>query len=185
MAAADSAHEMRMTRLALLMMALTLSACTGSGLFAGPTPIDRIRFSTFPMAQDTWRVSVRSDGQVERETVERAALYRAAELTIERGFNRFIVQSATVGPAQRAITQTLTQTGEVAGVASNLAVPGVGGLVAGGTGAVVGGLDRVFTEYGGDILVKMYRADDPAASNALDAVEILNAHVNQLRRPAR
>lgn len=172
-----------MSRIALVVLALALSACSGGSMFGPATvPLERIRFSTFPMAQDTWRVSVRSDGQVDREIVERAALYRAAELTISRGYHRFVVQQATVGPAQRAITQTLTQTGEVAGVASNLAVPGVGGLVAGGTGAVVGGLDRVFTEYGGDILVKMYRADDPAGVNALDAVEMLNANVNQLRR---
>jgi hypothetical protein len=173
-----------MPRFALLLLALMLSACTGTPFGATP-PIERIRFSTFPMAQDVWRVSVRSDGQADREIVERAALYRAAELTIARGYQRFIVQAATVGPAQRTITQTLTQTGEVAGAASNLAVPGVGGLVAGGAGAVVGGLDRVFTEYGGDVLVRMYRAEDPAGANALDAVEILNANVNQLRRPQR
>jgi hypothetical protein len=172
-----------MSRLIPLTLALALCACSPTGdLLRQPLPLEQIQSSTFPMSQDVWRVSVRSNGRVDRELVDRAALYRAAELTIARGYQRFVVQQATVGPAQRTLTQTLTQTGEVAGVATNLAVPGAGGLVAGGAGAVVGGLDRVFTEYGGDILIKMYREGDPAGANALDAVEILNSVVNQLRR---
>ena len=148
-----------------------------------PAPIDRIQASSLPMSRDVWRVSVKSDGQIEKEIVERAALYRAAELTLQRGFERFIVQSTAVGSQQRQITQTLTQTTEFVGSASNVVVPGVGSLLGGGASAVISGIDRAFTAYGGEIIVRMFKADDPAAVNALDADEILNTYVNELRRP--
>lgn len=89
----------------LLGLMLLLGACTVTerslGLPEGAAPLQRITTSHFPMSRDVWRISVKSNGQIEKETVERAALYRAAELTIERGYERFVVQSTAVGTQAR------------------------------------------------------------------------------------
>lgn len=77
----------------------------------------------------------------------------------------------------------MQQTSEFAGSAGNVVVPGVGSLLGGGASAVIGGIDRAFTAFGGEIIVRMFKGDDPNASNALDADEILNTYVNELRRP--
>lgn len=176
------------------LLALALAACNATERGTNlpelslpklkPPPIERISASNFPMSRDVWRLSVKSDGQYDKDIVERAALYRAAELTIQRGFERFIVQSTAVGTQARPLTQTLQQTTEFAGTASNVVVPGVGSLLGGGASAVIGGVDRAFSIYGGEIVIRMFKADDPAAGNALDADEILNTYVNELKRPA-
>jgi hypothetical protein len=165
-------------------VALALGGCTPT-MFGETMPLDQVRASFYPMSRDVWRVSVRSDGQVERDIVERAGLYHAADLTIKRGFERFIVQSTGLAPTPRGVTQTLRQGTEVAGAAANMAVPGVGGLVAGSAGTIVGSVDQAFTIYGGELVIRMFKADDPNAGNALDATEVLNENVNALRRRAR
>lgn len=181
--------------LAILCLALTLAACSAvDARFEppklpeipklGPVPLDQIKASNFPMSKDVWRVSVKSEGQFSKEIVERAALYRAAELTVSRGFDRFIVQQAGVALQSRPLTETLQQTSQLAGTASNVVVPGVGSLLGGGASAVIGGVDRAFSPYGGEVLIRMFKADDPAAANALDAAEILDAYVNELKRPS-
>lgn len=180
--------------LAIACLALTLAACSAvDARFEspklpeipklGPVPLERITASNFPMSKDVWRVSVKSDGQFDRDIVERAALYHAAELTVKRGYDRFVVQSASVGTQARPLTETLQQTSQLAGTASNVVVPGVGSLLGGGASAVIGGVDRAFSSYGGDIVVRMFKADDPAAVNALDATDILNTYVNELKKP--
>ena len=172
----------------LVVVVLALAGCSATERSftvpkLGPVPIERISASSFPMSKDIWRLSVKSDGQFEKEIVERTALYRAAELTVQRGFERFIVTSTAVGTQARPLTQTLQQTSEFAGTAGNVVVPGIGSLLGGGASAVIGGVDRAFTSYGGEIVIKMFKAEDPSAANALDADDILNPYVNKLKKP--
>lgn len=174
--------------ISMVPLAVALAACSTEGFtppavnLNTPPPLERVQASTFPMSQTVWRVVVTGDGRVSKDVVERVALYRAAELTTKRGYDRFIVQSHAVSNQQRPITQTLQQTGETAGAATNIIVPGAGGLVSTGSGAIVGGLDRLFTSYGGEIVIHMYKKDDTAGADGLDALETLNTYVNELKR---
>lgn len=79
----------------LLALCLTVAA----GCAYGPTPYqagDRQGFSDVRLEADRYRVAFRGNSVTDRETVELYLLFRAAELTIESGFDSFsIVERAT------------------------------------------------------------------------------------------
>ncbi|MCW5724333.1 MAG: hypothetical protein KIS81_05190 [Maricaulaceae bacterium] len=85
-------------------MLRVLAVCAGLALVtacAGPTPYQPADtagrgYQEVRIEQDRYRVSFSGNTLTDRETVETYLLYRAAELTLERGFDHFsVVQRAT------------------------------------------------------------------------------------------
>lgn len=78
----------------LLVLVLALGACAG----AGPTPYQPAErpgaqgFTDEQLAEDRFRITVVGNALTPRERVEDYLLFRAAELTLEQGFDHFILQ---------------------------------------------------------------------------------------------
>ena len=76
---------------AVLGAAATLAACA-----AGPTPYQSAVSSNYGYSEqaiegDRYLVSFNGNSLTDRETVETFLLYRAAELTLERGYDHFVI----------------------------------------------------------------------------------------------
>jgi predicted small lipoprotein YifL len=80
----------------LAASALALTTLTACGT-SGPTPYqpqtaDSSRgYSETRIENDRWRISFKGNSMTGRETVENYMLYRAAELTIQNGYDTFTV----------------------------------------------------------------------------------------------
>jgi len=82
-----------MTRLIALAAALFLTACAGTQTIYGPAgPSERsVGYSDLRIEQNRWRVMFVAGPDVSRARAERFALRRAAELTVENGYDWFRV----------------------------------------------------------------------------------------------
>jgi hypothetical protein len=93
------ATKIKRPRLKALVIALAGGLAVVSCAY--PTPYQpatgtgsyRTGYSDEQIEADRFRVSFRGNSLTSRETVERYLLYRAAELTVERGFDHFILVS--------------------------------------------------------------------------------------------
>ena len=92
----------RMRGPALLLMALMLPVLAGC---ASPTPYaplsDRFGYKDSSIESDRYRVSFSGNSATDRETVETYLLYRAAELTLEKGASYFIMVERDVEKTDR------------------------------------------------------------------------------------
>ena len=81
------------------LLAAALAGATVLTACVGPTPYrpamgrgyDRSGFSDQQIEQNRFRVSFAGNSYTSRETVERYLLFRAAELTLSRGYDNFIL----------------------------------------------------------------------------------------------
>ncbi|MGE0828448.1 MAG: hypothetical protein AB7O04_03745 [Hyphomonadaceae bacterium] len=71
--------------------AALLAACATATPYQPQAANSRYGFAEQSIEQNRVRVSFRGNTLTERETVETYLLYRAAELTVERGFDHFIM----------------------------------------------------------------------------------------------
>lgn len=79
-----------MKRLAVFGAAvLMLSACATATPYQPASPNQRGGYSEFQIEQNRYRVGFAGNSVTDRETVEMYLLYRAAEITAERGFDWF------------------------------------------------------------------------------------------------
>lgn len=85
----------RRPRILALAAALAGSAALAGCMTATPyqpaTASSRLGFSDEQIESNRFRVSFAGNSLTSRETVERYLLYRAAELTVQRGFDHFIL----------------------------------------------------------------------------------------------
>ena len=85
----------RRPRILALAAALAGSAALAGCMTATPyqpaTASSRLGFSDEQIESNRFRVSFAGNSLTARETVERYLLYRAAELTVQRGFDHFIL----------------------------------------------------------------------------------------------
>ncbi|HEX8300174.1 CC0125/CC1285 family lipoprotein [Sphingomonas sp.] len=84
-------------RIAALALALAGSAALGGCMTATPyqpaTGYSANGYSDQQLEDDRFQVNFRGNSLTSRETVERYLLFRAAELTLQRGFDHFILVS--------------------------------------------------------------------------------------------
>lgn len=111
------------------------------------------RTSTIPLAQDTIQVTTSAAPACGRQGAQQVAFRQAAVETIRRGYDRFIVVGGESGQTLVGHTPIVVQS------------MGRGGAVAYG-GAPMVGHDQGLT-------IKMFRDNDPAASNAVSARDTL------------
>lgn len=92
---------MRSTALLLAAM-VVLTAC------ATPTPYQpavgtRWGYEEMPIESNRYRVSFGGNSLTDRETVENYLLYRAAELTLQQGYDHFILANRATDEASRIV----------------------------------------------------------------------------------
>jgi hypothetical protein len=77
----------------ILAISCALAACTTATPYQPLTPGTRAEggYSDFRIERDRYRVTFTGNTMTSRETVERYLLYRAAELTRQRGFDWFVM----------------------------------------------------------------------------------------------
>ena len=71
--------------------ALLLAACATATPYGPASEGGGYGFSDQQIEQNRYRITFRGNSSTSRETVEYALLYRAAELTVEQGYDYFIV----------------------------------------------------------------------------------------------
>ncbi|MBI1252203.1 MAG: hypothetical protein GC189_12115 [Alphaproteobacteria bacterium] len=84
-----------------LVAAAALSACATATPYQPRASAQAYGFSDQQIEANRVRVSFRGNTLTERETVENYLLYRAAELTTERGYDYFIVTTRETEPRTR------------------------------------------------------------------------------------
>lgn len=76
---------------AALAGSAALAGCMTATPYQPATASSRLGFSDEQIESNRFRVSFAGNSLTSRETVERYLLYRAAELTVQRGFDHFIL----------------------------------------------------------------------------------------------
>lgn len=71
--------------------AATLAACATSTPYGPATGARGYGFSEQQIEQNRYRITFRGNSSTARETVENSLLYRAAELTVQNGYDYFVV----------------------------------------------------------------------------------------------
>lgn len=169
------------------LAALTLAACATSTPYGPATGKNPYGFSDQKIEDNRYRIVFRGNSSTEREAVETYLLYRAAELTLENGFDYFVV------------TEQDTEANRRYSTTGNAAFFGRYGYGFGpysygfpyyaygwGWGSPYGGFGpdfntREITRYSAVAFVTMFKgqkpADDPQAFDARSVAENLRAYV--------
>lgn len=74
-----------------LFLIFCLSACVTATPYGPASQGGGFGFAEQQIEQDRFRISFRGNSSTRRETVENSLLYRAAELTLQQGYDYFIV----------------------------------------------------------------------------------------------
>lgn len=82
---------MKRTLVLAAMAALSMAACATSTPYGPATGKNPYGFSDQKIEDNRYRIVFRGNSSTEREAVETYLLYRAAELTLENGFDYFVV----------------------------------------------------------------------------------------------
>lgn len=145
--------------------ALALTACTTTTTYvAAPRPGD-LGYAERPIENDRWRVSFRAASGASPQLAQDLALRRAAELTLERGYQWFTV-------TDRSVEATAPTTPRI-----GLGVGG-GGVNYGRRSAVGVGVSTGFG-FGGEpaplgiLEIVLGRGDKPSSPDAYDARQVL------------
>jgi hypothetical protein len=114
------------------------------------------------LAHDTIRVNVSTAPVYGALEPERRAMLLAAEETVKAGFDKFIIVNGTSGFNRNVIGQT-------------------GGYASWNSsgGTAVGPQTMAMPRFQAELIIKMFRADDPQGKNAVDAREILKSAPKQ------
>ena len=116
--------------------------------------------SALRLAADTVRINVSTAPIYGTLEPERRAMLLAAQETVKNGYDKFIILNGQSGFRSDYL-------GEIPGHASGSYGPYGGSFSATGPQAIR--MNRYQTE----VIIKMFKADDPQARNAVDAREVL------------
>jgi len=77
--------------LSLAVGAAALAACTTPPTPYGPALIDQYGYTDQKIEQDRFRVTFAGNSKTDREQVENYLLFRAAEVTLQNGYDHFVI----------------------------------------------------------------------------------------------
>ncbi|MBL9048439.1 MAG: hypothetical protein JNK34_14280, partial [Tabrizicola sp.] len=86
----------------LAVAALALAACATAPTYAPASGLGRPGYSEQRIESDRFRVVFRSQAAADPGLIEALALRRAAEITVETGYDHFIVDRREVDRGQRS-----------------------------------------------------------------------------------
>jgi hypothetical protein len=168
---AKSAH--RLLQLLVLAVTLGLAACGTATPYQPLT--DGYGYAEQPLEADRYRVVFTGNSLTPRETVENYLLYRAAEVTLARGYDYFVV-------VEKDTERETTYFSTVTGVASD----GFRRDYDVGVGAYATSTSRPSSQYSAyaNVILRKGRKG-PGDTGAYDAREVLNRLAPTiLRKPA-
>ncbi len=87
-----------------MLAALSLAACATSTPYGPATSKSPYGFSDQKIEDNRYRIVFRGNSSTEREAVETYLLYRAAELTLQNGFDYFVVTEQDTEESRRYST---------------------------------------------------------------------------------
>ncbi len=143
--------------------AFVLTACTIS-----PQILDsNTQFSATPLATDVYRVSIDGDAFTDGRKVQEMAIVRAAELTLEKGYQSFVVQQDTIqtrrefagySPGSSSHNQSIVTSAE------------------GVTTFYLPKIPFYVNKTGGSLVIKMFKDDEGSDHKALDATSVVKRY---------
>lgn len=144
-----------------LLLALALAACATPSVYAPATGPGRPGYSELKIENDRYRVTYRNAGS--EAAAADYALLRAAELTLQQGYDWFVVDN-----------RTTDQSGQGSGPRVGV---GVGGINSGGRTSVGVGTSVGFNLGGGvkstvSLEIRLVRGAKPTVVNAYDARQV-------------
>jgi predicted small lipoprotein YifL len=155
-----------MKRLIAALTLLSLAACTGGPTrYAPAADADAVGYREQRLEQDRYRVSFRANPDLRGPQVEDMALRRAAELTVQNGYQWFNVVSRYTDLAGGSYSPT----GPTVGIGGSSGSFGSG--IGVGLGFNFGGDSRQFEST---LEILMGRGAKPADPNTYDAQQVLN-----------
>lgn len=165
---------MNVVKLSLAALtALMLAACARPTAYQPATHPGSIGYAEQEIGADQYRISFAGNGLTTRKTVDLYLLYRAAELTQEKGFDYFIVGKRQdfidpqgIGGRQSQISFARRQ--EL--------------LIGSGIRARFG--EEVVDQYGAEIDILMQKGEKPASANVHRAVDVIERSKKAIIRPA-
>lgn len=92
-----------MTRLLVVLCAGLLAACATATPYQAATPDARYGYSERAIEGNRYALTFRGNALTERDTVESYLLLRAAELTLDKGYDYFIVSQRATDGASRLV----------------------------------------------------------------------------------
>src|SRR5262249_17669451 len=87
----DSSMRRLLVAAALVLTPLTLSACATETYYQAQTERGGYGYAENRIEANRYRVSFRGNSLTDRETVENYLIFRAAELTLQQGYDYFVV----------------------------------------------------------------------------------------------
>jgi hypothetical protein len=155
-----------------LLLAVSLSLLVGCATAYQPSGLGG-GFTDSQIDANTFRVAFRGNGYTPRETVENYLLLRCAELTVERGFDHFVVLGSDTEGKAGSFTTPGTYRSTTTGSATAYGNYAYGRAYTRGT--YTPGQTFHFTKYGATATIKTFMGPKPAdAGSAFDAREVLS-----------
>jgi hypothetical protein len=148
------------------LAAFALSACATPTVYQPATSVDAVGYSEIPLEDRRFRVNFRTGSDVDAQQARDYALRRAAELTLERGYDWFAVTERFIEPA-------------VGGGGPRFSL-GLGGADFGGGSAVGGGVGVGFggtsqTGYVTTLEIVLGEGPKPESVDAYDARSVADS----------
>lgn len=164
---------MKKVKLGLAVLAMiTLAACARPTAYQPAAASGLNGYAHERIGADQYRVSFTGNGLTTRKTVDLYLLYRAAELTQERGFDYFIV-----GDRQEFIDPQ-----GIAGRQSQISFARRQQLLIGsGIRARFG--EEVVDHYGAEIDILMQKGEKPDSANVYKAVDVIERSKRAIIKP--
>lgn len=177
---------------AAVLLALTLGACATSATPYRPATPDKPLADGFIEQQiepDRMRVTFRGNSATRRESVESAMLYRAAELTLARGYDWFTVTDRSTDRSTDRTTSVYATPGEIGfGHGAGLGMRGGHGFAGHWRGANLhtgwGATVRTSDSFAATAEIQLRKGSKPADDAlAFDARLVLESLGSRIRRP--
>ncbi|MEM8951241.1 MAG: hypothetical protein AAGA21_02145 [Pseudomonadota bacterium] len=162
----------RLTLPAAMMALMALAACAKPTPYVAAADAGGFGYTQEETGQDQYLISFNGNGITTRKTVDLYLLYRAAELTEDKGFDYFIV-----GDRQEYIDPQ-----GLAGRQSQISFARRQELLIGsGIRSRFG--EEIVDQYGAEIEILMQRGEMPRSANVHRAVDVLARSEGAIVRP--
>ena len=162
----------RLTSLAAILSLMAMTACAKPTPYVAAEDTGGYGYSQEETGKDQYRIGFNGNGITPRKTVDLYLLYRAAELTEDKGFDYFIVGDRNEyidpqGLAGRQSQISFARRQEL--------------LIGSGIRARFG--EEVVDQYGAEIDILMQKGDMPRSANVHRAVDVLARSEAAIIRP--